>query len=342
MISVFRPKHTFKSVLQELSAGLSDGTIIVGEPAVSAVPMPRYSQEVSARQAEREEATSRFQEMGSESTRTRRVERTALIEQENSGHESLGSWRVASRPLADKVVFVTGGSRVIGGAICRELSGRGATVAINFHQNFHLAETLRDEIRQFGEICEAFQGDASNPDEARTIIQDVIDRFNRIDVLINTADTTRDHTIRKMTNDDWQKVIETNLSGAFYCIREVVPGMIQQRYGRIVNIASFCGQSGMFGQSNYSASSGGIIAMTKALALELAKYNITVNVIAAGITNSEPLDTIPGDIVRQLIDRIPLHRFAEPEEVARAAAFLICDGDYITGHQLNVNGGIYM
>lgn len=247
-----------------------------------------------------------------------------------------------SRPLTDKVVLVTGGSRGIGSAICRELSERGATVAINYRQSLQLAENLRNEIRRDGLECEAFQGDVSSPIAARKLIQDVLQCFHHIDVLVNNAGITRDHSIRKMTDAEWLEVIETNLNSVFYCISAVVPVMIQRNYGRIVNIASFCGQAGNFGQVNYSASKGGIIAMTKALALELAKHNITVNAINPGFTSTDMMANIPGEVLGQLKERIPLHRFAEPEEIAKAVAFVICDGDYITGQQITVNGGLYM
>lgn len=248
----------------------------------------------------------------------------------------------SSLPLADKVVLVTGGSRGIGSAICRELSERGATVAINYRQSLQLAEALRDEIRHGGWECEAFQGDVSQPAAARKLVQEVLDSFHHIDVLVNNAGITRDHSIRKMTDQDWLEVIETNLNSAFYCISAVVPYMIERNFGRIVNIASFCGQAGNFGQANYSASKGGIIALSKALALELAKYNITVNAIAPGFTSTDMLATLSGEILTHLKERIPLHRFAEPEEIAKAVAFVVCDGAYITGQQINVNGGIYM
>ena len=122
----------------------------------------------------------------------------------------------------------------------------------------------------------------------------------------------------------------------------VIPAMMEQKFGRIVNVASFVGQAGAFGQANYAASKGGIIAFTKVLAMELAKYNITANVIAPGFTVTDMLNDIPVERVEQIKDRIPMHRFAQPYEIAKAAAFLICDGDYITGQQINVNGGIYM
>lgn len=247
-----------------------------------------------------------------------------------------------SRPLAEKVVLVTGGSRGIGHAICKELSERGAAVAINFRQSRLLAENLRAELVDSGAECEIFQGDVSDRTEARKLVQEVINHFHHLDVLVNNAGITRDHSFRKMTDEEWLEVIETNLNSVFYCTSAALPGMIERNYGRIINVASFVGQAGNFGQVNYAASKGGVIAMTKALALELAKYNITVNTIAPGFTGTDMVSAIPGDIQAQLKARIPMHRFAEPEEIAKAVAFLVCDGDYITGQQINVNGGIYM
>jgi acetoacetyl-CoA reductase len=272
------------------------------------------------------------------------IGRVQLAKQEDDmGVVTFAETRLAlTQSLANKVVLVTGGSRGIGSAICRELAERGASVAINYHHNLLLADNLRDEIRHEGGECEAFGGDVSNPTEARKLIQDVLGCFHHIDILVNNAGITRDHSIRKMTDGDWLQVIDTNLNSAYYCISAVVPGMIQRNYGRIVNIASFCGQAGNFGQVNYSASKGGIIAMTKALALELAKFNITVNAVAPGFTSTDMLSSVPENILGQLKERIPLHRFAKPEEIAKTVAFLICDGDYITGQQFNVNGGIYM
>lgn len=259
------------------------------------------------------------------------------------GIAALPETRVApSRPLADKVVLVTGGARGIGRAICRELSERGAKVAVNYRQSVTAAEDLHEEMSDRGWACEVFQGDVSDRNQARKLIQDVLDCFHQIDILVNNAGITRDRTIRKMTDEDWLSVIETNVNSAFYCISAAVPSMIERNYGRIINIASFVGQAGNFGQVNYSASKGAVIAMTKALALELAKYNITVNAIAPGFTNTDMLAAVPEEALGKLKARIPLNRFAEPEEIAKAAAFLICDGNYITGQQINVNGGIYM
>jgi acetoacetyl-CoA reductase/3-oxoacyl-[acyl-carrier protein] reductase len=240
------------------------------------------------------------------------------------------------------VALVTGASRGIGRAIASELASRGATVVINFFNSIVRAQQLRDDIEAAGGQTSLLQGDVSNPREGRRIIHRLLDTYGRIDILVNNAGITRDRSIRKMTDIDWLEVIETNLNSIFYCTSAAVPSMIEHKYGRIVNIASFSGQAGNFGQANYAASKGGIIAFTKVLALELARYNITANVVAPGFTSTDMLAAIPGDILDQIRTRIPLGRFAQPEEVAKAAAFLICDGDYVTGQQININGGIYM
>jgi acetoacetyl-CoA reductase len=246
------------------------------------------------------------------------------------------------RPLEGKVALVTGASRGIGRAIAKELSDRGATVIINFFTNINRAQDLRDEIQSSGGESSLLQGDISNRHEARRIVQKLLEVYGRLDVLVNNAGITRDRSIRKMTDDDWLDVIATNLNSIFYCTSAALPAMIEQKYGRIVNIASFSGQAGNFGQANYAASKGGIIAFTKVLALELAKYNITANVVAPGFTSTDMLAAVPTELLDSIRDRIPLRRFAQPEEIAKAAAFLICDGDYITGQQININGGIYM
>jgi acetoacetyl-CoA reductase len=246
------------------------------------------------------------------------------------------------RPLEGKVALITGASRGIGRAIATELAHRGAAVAVNFRTSQSAAEELRREIHQLGCDCELFQGDISDRQHARRLLREVVECFQRVDILVNNAGITRDRSIRKMTDDEWAEVIDTNLNSVFYCTSAAIPAMIENKYGRIVNIASFVGQAGNFGQVNYAASKGGIIAMTKSLALELAKFNITANVVAPGFTETEMVAAIPGDILEQIVGKIPLRRLARTEEVAKAVAFLVCDGDYITGQQINVNGGIYM
>src|SRR5579875_2705345 len=244
---------------------------------------------------------------------------------------------VFHRPLEGRVALVTGASRGIGRAIARELADRGAVVVINFHHSLGPAEELREEIRRSGGESALLRGDVSEPQDARRVVREVVETYDRVDILVNNAGITRDRSIRKMTDDDWLEVMETNLNSVFYCTSAAIPAMIQQQYGRIVNIASFSGQAGNFGQANYAASKGGIIAFTKVLALELAKYNITANVIAPGFTSTDMLSAVPADVREQIINRIPLRRFAQPDEIAKAAAFLICDADYITGQQININ-----
>ena len=244
--------------------------------------------------------------------------------------------------LAGKVAFITGGSRGIGRAIAMELASRGAKVAINCRSGILGAEEVRDEIEHCGVSSEVFQGDISESVGARRLVRDVPDVYQRIDILVNNAGITRDKSIRKMTDDDWTEVIDTNLNGAFYCTSAAIPAMIEQKFGRIVSVASFVGQAGNFGQANYAASKGGLIAFTKVLALELTKFNITANVIAPGFTATDMTNHIPIDRLEQIKEKIPMRRLALTDEIAKAAAFLICDGDYITGQQININGGVYM
>ena len=244
--------------------------------------------------------------------------------------------------LAGRVALVTGSSRGIGRAIALELARRGANIALNFRSDAKQAESAAEEIRQVGVECLLVQGDVSKKGEAARIVKEVLDKWQRLDILVNNAGITRDRSMRKMTDDDWVSVINTNLNGTFYCTSAAVPAMVNQRFGRIINISSVVGQMGAFGQANYSASKGGIIAFTKTLALEMAKFNITANAIAPGFTSTEMVDAIPEEIAAQIKAKIPLGRFATAEEIAKAAAFLAADGDYITGQELNVNGGYHM
>jgi len=247
-----------------------------------------------------------------------------------------------SSSLKGKVALVTGASRGIGRAIAIEFARRGAAVAINFRTGAEHAEAVAKEIHEMGGECILIKGDVSKKEEAHRIVQEVLDKWKRLDILVNNAGITRDKTLRKMTEDDWAEVISVNLNGTFYCTSAAVPAMMNQKFGRIINISSVVGQAGAFGQANYSASKGGIIAFTKTLALELARHNITANAIAPGYTSTEMVAAIPEDVAAKIKAKIPLGRFAEPEEVAKAAVFLAADGDYITGQELNVNGGVYM
>jgi len=244
--------------------------------------------------------------------------------------------------LAGRVALVTGASRGIGRAIAVELARCGANIALNFRSDGKQAENAADEIRELGVECLLVQGDVAKKGEAARIVKEVLDKWQRLDILVNNAGITRDRSMRKMTEDDWAAVINVNLNGTFYCTSAAVPAMVNQRYGRIINISSVVGQMGAFGQANYSASKGGIIAFTKTLALEMAKFNVTANAIAPGFTSTEMVDAIPEEIAAQIKAKIPLGRFASPDEIAKAAVFLAAEGDYITGQELNVNGGYHM
>jgi len=254
----------------------------------------------------------------------------------------LESERLQPKPLQDKVALVTGAARGIGRAIAVELASRGANLAIHYHFSGPEAETLSTELQGMGIDAFVIQGDVSSKDDSKRVVEAVLDHFKHIDILVNNAGIKRDRTLSKMTDADWQTVLNTNLNGTFFCTRAVLPSMIQRKFGRIVNIASFVGQSGLAGQANYAASKGAIIAFTKTVAVEMAQYNITANVIAPGYTATEIVTGMPPKALAEIEAKIPLHRLADPREIAKATAFLITDGGYITGHQLNINGGIYM
>ena len=244
--------------------------------------------------------------------------------------------------LKGKVALVTGASRGIGRHIALQLAQRGADVAINYRSRQHEGNEVAKEIEATGVRALAFQADLSKMPEARSLVRQVQDQWGRIDILVNNAGITKDKSMKKLTDDDWNDVLDTNLGSVYATCSEVLKIMMEQKYGRIINITSFVGQAGNFGQANYAASKGGIIAFTKTLALEMAKYNITVNAIAPGFTETEMLAQVPENIREQIIARVPMGRFGKPEEIARAVVFLAAEGDYITGQQINVNGGVYM
>ena len=267
-------------------------------------------------------------------------ERNTAMENVNGSNGSSGTNGAGS--LKGRVALVTGAGRGIGRAIALELARRGANVALDYRSDSTHAESACAEIKQLGVECITIKGDVSKKGEAARIVKEVLDKWQRLDILVNNAGITRDRSMRKMTDDDWAEVINVNLNGTFYCTSASLPPMINQRFGRIINIASVVGQMGAFGQANYSASKGGIIAFTKTLALEMAKFNITANAIAPGFTATEMVEAIPEEIAAQIKAKIPLGRFASVEEVAKAAGFLAADADYITGQELNVNGGYHM
>jgi len=244
--------------------------------------------------------------------------------------------------LDGRVAIVTGAARGIGRAIALLLAGEGAKVGLNFHSSEAAAREVADEIARLGGEAMLLQANVSDSDEARSMVRRVVEQWGRVDVLANNAGITRDRTLRKLTDDDWLSVINNNLNSVYYCTTAAMPKMIEQQFGRIVNISSYVGQAGNFGQANYGASKGGIIAFTKTAAIELAKYNITVNALAPGFTLTDMLAKVPENVQDQIKSKIPMGRFAQPEEIAKAVLFLAADADYITGQQINVNGGVYM
>jgi len=244
--------------------------------------------------------------------------------------------------LEGKTALVTGASRGIGRAIALELAHEGAKVALNYQSSDAKAQEVADEIAKFGGSCVLAKADLADPQAARAMVKQIADQFTHLDVLVNNAGITRDKLLPRMTDEDWLEVIQTNLNAMFFCTSAAIPIMTAQSYGRIINISSMNGQTGAIGQANYSASKGGIIAFTRTAALELAKSNITVNVIAPGFTETDMFAKVPANLQAQIRGKIPLNRFAQPEELAKAVVFLAADGDYITGQQINVNGGAFM
>jgi acetoacetyl-CoA reductase/3-oxoacyl-[acyl-carrier protein] reductase len=244
--------------------------------------------------------------------------------------------------LDGKTALVTGASRGIGRAIALELAREGAKVALNYQNNDAKAREVADEIAKLGGTCLLAKANLADPKEARAMVKRVADQLGHLDILVNNAGITRDKQIAKLTDADWLEVIQTNLNAVFFCTSAAIPIMTAQSYGRIVNVSSMNGQVGAFGQANYSASKGGVFAFTRTAALELARSNITVNAVAPGYTETDMFAKVPTDVQLQIKAKIPLKRFAQPEEIARAVVFLAADGDYITGQQINVNGGAFM
>jgi acetoacetyl-CoA reductase/3-oxoacyl-[acyl-carrier protein] reductase len=246
------------------------------------------------------------------------------------------------RRLEGRTAIVTGAARGIGRAIALRLAAEGARVAVNYRTSEVEAKQVVEEIAARGGEALLVQANVCDVVESRGLVRRVIDQWGRLDVLVNNAGITRDRSLRKLTDEDWLTVIDNNLHSVYLCTTAAVPIMIEQQYGRIINISSYVGQAGNFGQANYAASKGGIIAFTKTAAIELAKYNVTVNAIAPGFTLTDMLRKVAPEVQTQIKARIPMGRFGEPDEVAKVVVFVAADGDYITGQQINVNGGIYM
>lgn len=242
-----------------------------------------------------------------------------------------------------KVAIVTGSSRGIGRASALALAKEGMDVVVNYLDLEKEAEKTVGLIRKMGCQSLKVQADVGKLEDVLKMVELAIKTFGRIDVLVNNAGIVRDKTLLKMKPIEWDTVLATNLTGVFNCTKAVLETMLKQKSGRIINISSVIGQMGNFGQTNYAASKAGIIGFTKSLARELARNGITVNAIAAGFTETSLVKNIPEKVKTQLLEQIPMQRFAKPEEIAAVVVFLASDASsFITGQVVNVNGGLYM
>ena len=239
--------------------------------------------------------------------------------------------------MSEKLALVTGGSRGIGKACALELARAGYDVVINYAGNVDAANKTVEEIKTLGVDAAAYRFDVSNKEQVDTAINEIVEKYGRIDVLVNNAGITRDGLFMRMSDENWNAVINTNLSSAFFVSQPVVKIMMKQRSGAIVNMASVVGVSGNAGQANYSAAKAGLIGLTKTLAKELGSRGIRVNAVAPGFINTDmtkDLDT------SKFLDFIPLKRLGEVEDIAKTVKFLAADADYITGQVIEVDGGL--
>ncbi len=277
--------------------------------------------------------------------------------------------------LEGKVALVTGGSRGIGRAIALRLAEEGADVAVNYQNTKEHAQKVSRLIDQMGTACELeklsekidtidsrenakelselidsvgahsciCQADVGDMEQVNRMRDEVNRKFGKVDILVNNAGIVRDKSFVKMTPDMWDDVLSVNLDGTFFCTKAFIEGMIERKYGRIVNISSVIGRMGNFGQANYTASKAGIIGLTKALAKEFAAKGITVNAIAPGFIETDMIRGVPPEGMEKILTQIPLRRLGKASEVAGTVAYLASqDGDYITGQVIDINGGLYI
>ncbi|MEI4768609.1 3-oxoacyl-[acyl-carrier-protein] reductase [Psychrobacillus sp. FJAT-51614] len=245
--------------------------------------------------------------------------------------------------LDGKSAIVTGASRGIGKDIALYLAKEGAKVAVNYSGSKEKAEAVVEEIKSFGGEAFTIQANVDQAEDVQNLISATLENFGSIDILINNAGITRDNLLMRMKEQEWDDVLDTNLKGVFLCTKAVTRQMMKQRKGRIINITSIVGVSGNPGQANYVAAKAGVIGLTKSTALELASRNITVNSVAPGFITTDMTDALPEEVKTQMLSQIPLAKFGNTEDIAKAVAFLASDdANYITGQTLHVNGGMYM
>jgi acetoacetyl-CoA reductase len=243
--------------------------------------------------------------------------------------------------MKGQVALVTGGIRGIGLAICERLINRGITVAAGYSSNHDDAQQFASKYADHG--VTVHQGNIGRNDDCVRVIGEVLDQHGHLDILVNNAGITVDKTVRKMTPEEWDRVLHVNLSGAFYLSRAILQHMLDRGYGRIINISSVIGSAGGFGQANYAAAKSGMFGLTMSLALETASKGITVNTVTPGYITTEMTAAVPANVMEKLVERIPVGRLGEPNEVARVVEFLADpESAYITGQVYPVNGGLYM
>ncbi|MBF0488863.1 MAG: 3-oxoacyl-[acyl-carrier-protein] reductase [Nitrospirae bacterium] len=239
------------------------------------------------------------------------------------------------------VAVVTGGGKGIGSAICRALTKDGSSVVINYMSSFNEAAALCEELRAINPNTMAYQADVTDFSQMKKMMDDTADRLGRVDILVNNAGLARDGLLLLMPEKDWMDVMDVNLTGVFNASKSVLPHMIAQRSGVIINISSLSGVDGLAGQANYAAAKGGVIAFTRALSKELAQFGIRVNAVAPGAIETDMLDSMKDTAREELRRNIPLRRFGRPEEVASVVRFLASEeAGYITGEVISVTGGL--
>jgi acetoacetyl-CoA reductase len=256
-----------------------------------------------------------------------------------------GFTEVAPTPLGrgtleGRVAIVTGASRGIGAAIARTLGAEGASVVVNYMSSRGPAEDVAADVERAGGKAAVIQADVSDETQCTTLANEAVTAFGKVDILVNNAGVLEDQWFRKMDRLSFDRILDVNLGSVFSMMKAVLPGMEARRYGRIVNMASFVGQTGNITQANYAAAKAGMVGLTKVVALEVAAKGITVNAVCPGFIGTEMVTGLSEKIQAMLLEKIPMGRFGDPEDVAKGVLYLVRDGGYVTGSSLNINGGL--